>query len=121
MVDGTATPVASIGDYTSRLRPQVILPPVFYTADGRLAYVYPKSDGTNTRVVMLGGQEVARGVNLSFPVVSPDGKHFALISWAGKGHQVIVDDKPGRPTRRSSRPTPTWCASPVPTPPTSSP
>ncbi len=95
VIDGTATPLPSVGDFTSRQRPQVLPPPVMYSPDGRLAYVYPKSDGTNAHVVMLGGQEVARGTSLEFPVFSPDGKHFALINWAGKGYQVIVDGKPG--------------------------
>jgi len=95
VVDGTATPLPSVGDFTSRQRPQVLPPPVMYGPDGRLAYVYPKSDGTNTHVVMLGGQEIARGTTLEFPMFSPDGKHFALINWAGKGYQVMVDGKPG--------------------------
>ncbi|HEV8195572.1 MAG TPA: hypothetical protein VGP87_02940 [Gemmatimonadales bacterium] len=94
--DGTVKDVTGVGEFASRTRPQVLPKPVFFSPDGsQQVYIYPRSDGTGQHSVMLNGQEIGHGNTFEFPCFSPDGKHFAMIAWTGKGYAVQVDGKTG--------------------------
>ena len=82
--------------FQTRMTPRAVFPPVLFSPDGtRLAYGYPKSDGTSQNVIVINGQEIAHGGNFSYRCFSPDSKHFATGVWTGKGYSVVVDGKVG--------------------------
>jgi WD40 repeat protein len=91
--DGTTTNVSGLYTFQTRMPTRIVFPPFFFSPDNtRLAYAYPKSDGT---VIVINGQEIARGTYFTYHCFSPDSKHFAVGTWTGKGYGVLVDGKVG--------------------------
>lgn len=95
--DGVGAPVPSLTPFTTRARPAINFPPMFFSPDStRLVYAYPKSDGTSGNVININGQEITHGHGLfEFPAFSPDSKRFATMIWTGKAYALSVDGKAG--------------------------
>lgn len=99
VVDGQGKSIPSLIPFTTRARPGIDFPPVFFSPDGtRLVYGYPKSDGTSGNVIVINGQEIMHGHGTyEFPAFSPDSKHFATMFWTGHAYSLFVDGKSGAP------------------------
>ena len=99
IVDGESKSIPSLIPFTTRARPPIDFPPVFFSPDGtRLVYGYPKSDGTSGNVIVINGQEIMHGHGTyEFPGFSPDSKHFATMFWTGHAYSLFVDGKSGAP------------------------
>ena len=99
IVDGESKGIPSLIPFTTRARPPIDFPPVFFSPDGtRLVYGYPKSDGTSGNVIVINNQEIMHGHGTyEFPAFSPDSKHFATMFWTGHAYSLFVDGKSGAP------------------------
>jgi hypothetical protein len=94
--DGVGASVSSLVAFTTRARPQLSFPQIFFSDDGtRMAYAWPKPDSAGNAVV-INGQEIMRGHGLfEFPAFSPDSKRFATMTWDGHTYSLSVDGKAG--------------------------
>jgi Tol biopolymer transport system component len=94
--DGVGAKVSSLVPFTTRARPQLNFPQIFFSDDGtRMAYAWPKPDAAGNAVV-INGQEIMRGHGLfEFPAFSPDSKRFATMTWDGHTYSLSVDGKAG--------------------------
>jgi hypothetical protein len=99
IVDGESKGIPSLIPFTTRARPAIDFPPVFYSPDSaRMVYGYPKSDGTSGNVLVINGEEIMHGRGLyEYPGFSPDSKHFATMFWTGHAYSLFVDGKSGAP------------------------
>jgi len=97
IVDGVGTNVSSLVPFTTRARPPIDFPPIFFSDDGtRMVYAWPKPDGVSGNVVIINGQEIMHGHGLfEFPSFSPDSKRFATMTWNGHTYALSVDGKAG--------------------------
>ena len=94
--DGVGANVSGLVQFTTRARPQLNFPQIFFSDDGtRMAYAWPKPDAAGNAVV-INGQEIMRGHGLfEFPAFSPDSKRFATMTWNGHTYSLSVDGKAG--------------------------
>jgi hypothetical protein len=99
VVDGESKSIPSLIPFTTRARPPIDFPAVFFSPDGtRLVYGYPKSDGTSGNVIVINNQEIMHGHGTyEFPAFSPDSKDFATMFWTGHAYSLFVDGKSGAP------------------------
>ncbi len=97
IVDGVGTNVSSLVPFTTRARPPIDFPSIFFSDDGtRMVYAWPKPDGVSGNVIIINGQEIMHGRGLfEFPAFSPDSKRFATMNWNGKTYALSVDGKAG--------------------------
>jgi hypothetical protein len=95
--DGNVTNIPSVSDFRTRtMSPATEFPTVLFSPDSsRLAYAYPKSDGTSQNVYIVNGQEIVHGTSFEFPSFSPNSTHFAVMGWNGRGYTLFVDGKSG--------------------------
>ncbi|MBS1850929.1 MAG: PD40 domain-containing protein [Acidobacteria bacterium] len=95
--DGNVTNVPGLSEFPTRtFRPSYIFPPVFFSPDSaRIAYAYPRADGTSGNVWFINGQEITHGSSFEFPAFSPNSKHFVAFSWNGKAYALIANGKAG--------------------------
>ena len=96
IVDGTTTPFALSNWQTTRTYPATGFPAFVWSADGNhLAYVGQKTDASiRMSVVVDGSPYLGPTQSYSFPAFSPDGKHFATLTWAGSGgRRIMIDGK----------------------------
>jgi hypothetical protein len=94
--DGVGANVSGLVPFTTRARPQLNFPQIFFSDDGtRMAYAWPKPDSAGNAVI-INGQEIMRGHGLfEFPAFSPDSKRFATMTWDGHTYSLSVDGKAG--------------------------
>jgi hypothetical protein len=99
IVDGEGKSIAPLIPFTTRARPAIDFPPVFFSPDSaRMVWGYPKSDGTSGNVLVINGEEIMHGHGLyEYPGFSPDSKHFATMFWTGHAYSLFVDGKSGAP------------------------
>ncbi len=95
--DGITTNVPSLVPFTTRARPGIDFPPLFFSEDGkRLVWAWPKSDGVSGNVISINSQEITHGHGAyEFPGFSPDSQHFATMIWNGHTYALSVDGKAG--------------------------
>jgi Tol biopolymer transport system component len=95
--DGVSTNVPSLVPFTTRARPGIDFPPLFFSGDGtRLVWAWPKSDGVSGNVISINSQEITHGHGAyEFPGFSPDSKRFATMIWNGHTYALSVDGKAG--------------------------
>jgi Tol biopolymer transport system component len=96
IVDGNTTPFWLGNWQTTRTYPPTSFPAFVWSADGNhVAYVGQKTDASIRQSVVVDGTPyVGPTQSYSFPAFSPDGKHFATLTWAGSGgRRIMIDGK----------------------------
>ena len=96
IVDGNSTPFWLSNWQTTRTYPPTAFQAFVWSADGNhVAYVGQKTDASIRQSVVVDGTPyVGPTQSYSFPAFSPDGKHFAALTWAGSGgRRIMIDGK----------------------------
>jgi hypothetical protein len=94
VTDGSALQTGGIGQFFTRSTPRFGFPSLIYSPDSsRLAFAKQTRDTPLTW--LINGEEFARGQTWESPMFSPTSKHFAVLTWNGKGYAVVADGKMG--------------------------